>query len=99
MQTIRHYPMPDVEPGHAYGPAPVLTVSHQRCQDGGTMCTDCAAQGRCMVADLPIETAPGDLDYDQRSTQAGALFAVALVAVIACACFALWLAADRGMLS
>jgi hypothetical protein len=64
-------------------------------------CGNCA--GQCEAGKPcprePIPTDFGDIEDGDRSTQAGAMFAVALVAVIACACFALWVAGQKGMLS
>lgn len=31
-------------------------ISTGRCEDGGTACTDCESQGRCMVETLTLKT-------------------------------------------
>lgn len=85
MQTIRHYPMPDAQESRLF------IAGCEQCSG------QCEAGKGCPRE--PIPTDYGDIEDGDRSTQAGAMFAVALVAVIACACFALWVAGQRGMLS
>ncbi len=52
-----------------------------------------------LASSEPIPTDFGDIEDGDRSTQAGAIFAVALVMAIAAACFGLWLAGQKGLLS
>lgn len=66
---IRHFQMNGVD---------IDAIHANRCQDGGSMCTDCEAQGQCK-----IETAPGDLD-DTRSSVAGFASAVWTAAGVGC---------------
>lgn len=52
-----------------------------KCQDGGSMCTDCDAQGGCW-----IETSPSDLEEDKHSTSGMGwtlVYAVSAVSLVA----------------
>ena len=52
-----------------------------------------------LASSEPIETAPGDLDYDQRSTEGGALFATLLcAALLGVIGFVWWKATHGGVL-